>query len=426
MTVEVESLSIDVNIDWVIGEGDDLIREENGRRVEMLAHTILHYSTKLLDLFFSHRSEPGKTKKTRVIQPASPPYIHNPDVVEAPIPSNSHRPVRLTKKPSYLQDYHCFLSTNTVQSHVLKCSTDHSLSDIVDYSRLSPKFRAIVLAISSHFEPKFFHQAKGIPVWDNAMDKKIAALESNGTWNIVSLPASAHAIGCKWVYKIKYNADGSVERFKARLLAKGFSQQEGVDYNETFSLVTKLVSVKLILALAAIQGWFLHQLDVNNVFLHGYLHEEVFMTIPPGSSAGIFLSQRHYALQLVEDLGHLGCKAANTSMEVNLKLNQDGEDALADPKLYRRTIGKLQYLTITRPDSAYTVNKLSQFLVAPRATHMNAAIRALQYFKGTPGQDLFYATKTDIQLQAYTNADWAACVDTRRSTLVFVCSLETH
>ncbi|KAM6555970.1 hypothetical protein CsatB_002989 [Cannabis sativa] len=137
------------------------------------------------------------------------------------------------------------------------------------------------------------------------------------------------------------------------------------------------------------------------------------------SQKGIFVSQRPYALQLLEDLGHLGCKPMNTPMEANLKLGQNDKEKLADPTLYRRIIGKLQYLTITRPDISYSVNKLSQFLAVPQASHMNAAVRVLQYIKSTPGQGIYFPATCKIQLRAYTDSDWAACPDTRRSTTGF-------
>ena len=114
------------------------------------------------------------------------------------------------------------------------------------------------------------------------MRAELHALEENGTWSLTTLLNGKQAVGCKWVYKLKFWVDGSLERHKTRLVAKGYTQQEDVDYIDTFSPVAKLVTVKLLLALATIHGWFLVQLDVNNAFLHGDLTEEVYMSLPQG------------------------------------------------------------------------------------------------------------------------------------------------
>ena len=107
-------------------------------------------------------------------------------------------------------------------------------------------------------------------------------LDYNGTWDFVLLPTGKKAIGCRWVFAVKFNFDESVARLKTCLVAKGYAQTYGVDYSDTFSLVTKLIYVRLFISLAASYDWDLHQLDIRNAFQHGDLQEEVYMEQPPG------------------------------------------------------------------------------------------------------------------------------------------------
>ncbi|KAM1046992.1 hypothetical protein PS2_026160 [Malus domestica] len=367
-----------------------------------------------------------------------------------------------------------------------------------------------------------FEQAKTDPKWREAMAAELLALEQNNTWTITSLPPSHRAIGCKWVYKIKYHLDGTVERYKARLVTKGFTQREGIDYRETFTPVAKLTTVRCLLAVAAVRNWSLHQMDVQNAFLHGDLLEEVYMHLPPGlrrqgenqmvcrlnkslyglkqasrswfqkfsnairqdgfqqsmadyslftkvsgdsftvvliyvddmiitgnddsaitnlkgflhtqfrikdlghlryflgvevarSTTGISISQRKYTLDILDEAGLLGAKPVQTPMKENVKLSPIDGELLKNASYYRRLVGRLIYLTITRPEITYSVHILSQFMQHPRKPHLNAVHRLLRYLKGSPGQGLFFPSKGNLLLTGFCDADWARCSITRRS-----------
>lgn len=132
----------------------------------------------------------------------------------------------------------------------------------------------------THVEPRNVKQALQDPNWFAAMQEEFHALQRNRTWSLVPLPPNRTTIGCKWVFRVKENADGSLNKYKARLVAKDFHQQAGFDFNETFSPVIKPVTIRIILTLALTYGWSLQQLDVNNAFLNGLLEEDIYMQQP--------------------------------------------------------------------------------------------------------------------------------------------------
>eukprot|EP00268_Persea_americana_P067870 TRINITY_DN9389_c0_g1_i18.p1 TRINITY_DN9389_c0_g1~~TRINITY_DN9389_c0_g1_i18.p1 ORF type:complete len:262 (-),score=26.33 TRINITY_DN9389_c0_g1_i18:484-1269(-) len=131
---------------------------------------------------------------------------------------------------------------------------------------------------------------------------------------------------------------------------------------------------------------------------------------------GIVLHQHKYALDLIEMAGLQGSAPVNTPVEVNVKLQQDSGDPLFDPTLYRRLVGSLIYLTITRPDISYAVNLVSQFMTDPRHRHLAMVRRIIKYLIRTPTHGLFYPANNSLTLKAYSDADWADCQDTRHST----------
>ena len=137
-------------------------------------------------------------------------------------------------------------------------------------------------------EPNTFTQAASKLEWRATMESEFKALLKNDTLSLCPRPSSHYIVRNKWVYKIKQKPDGSIDCYKARLVAKGFDQKSGVDYFETFSLVVKTTTVRLILALVVQFRWTTRQLDVSNAFLQGYLDEEVYMEQPKG-----FISAEH-------------------------------------------------------------------------------------------------------------------------------------
>jgi len=187
--------------------------------------------------------------------------------------TSTSRSKRESKQPAHLKDYFCNLSRKGVQ---------YPLSDYMSYDQLSTPYRAYICSVTKFSEPSSFFQAKKSDDWIKAMNAELQALEGTATWEICSLPSNKKAIGCKWVYKVKLNVDGTLERYKARLVAKGYTQQEGVDFEDTFSPVAKMTTVKTLLAVAAAKKWSLHQLDISNAFLNRDLYEEIYMNLAPG------------------------------------------------------------------------------------------------------------------------------------------------
>ncbi|GKU99257.1 hypothetical protein SLEP1_g12126 [Rubroshorea leprosula] len=157
----------------------------------------------------------------------------------------SSRPTRVRNSLNYLRDYHCFP------------------------------------AITSLHEPQSYQEASSNLFWHQVMQDELQALEKLCTWDLVDLFARKPLVGCKWVYKIKSRSDGFMERYKARSVAEGFTQEYGIDYEETFAPAARPTLVCSLIAIATIKGWKLFQIDVKNAFLNGDLAEEVYMQPPP-------------------------------------------------------------------------------------------------------------------------------------------------
>ena len=311
-----------------------------------------------------------------------------------------------------------------------------------------------------------------------------------------------------------------MDKYKARLVAKGFQQTPGVDFFETFSSVVKASTIRIIFTLAVSRGWDIQQIDINNAFLNGDLHEEVFMSQPDGfvdqakptyacklhkalyglkqaprawfetlreallitwgfhnsvsdtslfyshkhgrmllllvyvddilitgdsqadvqqvidalhtqfalktlgsvhyflvfevlrTPLGLHLSQAKYAVDLLHKTNMAAAKSCSTPMCLSNNLSLFDSEPFSQPSVYRSTIGALQYLTLTRPDLAFYVNKLSQ---TPTVSQWNACKRILRYVKGTLSHGLLFKPTSLFTLEGYSDSDWATNIDDRKS-----------
>ncbi|RWS22042.1 integrase core domain protein-like protein, partial [Leptotrombidium deliense] len=157
------------------------------------------------------------------------------------------------------------------------------------YEKVNRPLRSNTNLLIAKKEPTCFNDAvksENCEEWLQAMNDEISSLAKNNTWKLVEKPKNINVINNRWVYRIKENTDGSVNRFKARLVAKGYTQKEGIDYNETFSPVVKMNSVRAILAIAASEDLDIVQFDVKTAFLYGDVEEELYMKQPEGFEDG--------------------------------------------------------------------------------------------------------------------------------------------
>ncbi|KAL0342994.1 UNVERIFIED_CONTAM: Retrovirus-related Pol polyprotein from transposon TNT 1-94 [Sesamum angustifolium] len=266
-----------------------------------------------------------------------------------PAPPRSQRHI---KPPIWLSDFHC----------------NHTFTSIIPPSAFASSHTDFLGALSTIQEPSNYLQAKGCKEWEDAMSQELCALEKNNTWEVVDLPKGKKAIGSKWVFKVKLNADGSIDRYKACLVAKGYYQVEGVDYMDRFSLVAKAITVRMFLGVASGYGWPIHQVDINNAFLHGFMEEDIYMHPPDG-----------YIVQ---------------------------------PGQVGRTTLVFEF---HRPDISFGAQQLSQFVRAPCQIYLETALHLVRYLKGCPERGLLFPASNPFTVTTYCNADWVSYADSPRS-----------
>ncbi|CAM6116227.1 unnamed protein product [Calypogeia fissa] len=376
-----------------------------------------------------------------------------------------------------------------------------------------------------------FEDAIEHPLWQKAMQDELDAHHKNGTWELVE-PQDANILSAKWVLRTKIDHNNNI-RYKARVVARGFEQRPGLDYDETFAPVVKWSTVRLIVALAAAFGYPLYHMDVVTAFLNGTLDELIYMLQPAGfeepgkehlvcklnrsiyglkqsprvwyeevdnflrsigcirskldpnlyftyesghlvvlllfvddllitgsnsiaidamkqtlshkyemkdlgpvkrylgvdfhtTQEGIFLHQTSYARQILEDYQMQDCRPASTPLPEGQILSLETNTEAVDSTHYSQLVGKLIYLTTTRPDLSFAVNLISRYMSSPQHAHLTGAHHILRYLKATSDLGLYYLRNSQLKLEGFSDSDWGnSCPDMRRSVGGYVFQLSS-
>nr|GEY92521.1 hypothetical protein [Tanacetum cinerariifolium] len=274
-------------------------------------------------------------------------------------------------------------------------------------------------------------------------------------------------ITLNWIYKVKLDELGGILKNKARLVARGYRQEEGIDFEESFAPVVRLEAIRIFLAYAVYKNMVLYQMDVKTAFLNGsvdpilfirrngndlllvqiYVDDIIFATSTPElcdlfaklmflkfkmsmmskisfflglqisqSPRGIFINQSKYALESLKKYGFQSCNPVDTLIMEKSKLDEDKEGKAVDPSQYHGMIGTFLYLTASRPDLQFAICMCARYQARPIEKHIHAVKRIFRYLRGTVNQGLWYPKDSSVALTAFTYADHAGCQDTRRST----------
>ncbi|KAJ9544821.1 hypothetical protein OSB04_024528 [Centaurea solstitialis] len=315
------------------------------------------------------------------------------------------------------------------------------------------------------YQPPALRWTKDHPIDQvSAMQEELAEFIRNNVWLLVPKPRKRTIIGSKWIFRNKLDEVGTIIRNKDRLVAQGYRQEEGIDYDETFAPVARLEAIRLFLAFAAYMNFRVFQMDIKNAFLNGKLNEEVYVAQPPGfvdpkfpdhvyklnkalyglkqaprawydtlstfllskgferglqikqSEKGIFINQGKYVLDMLKKFDLTSCTPMKTPMAHPLSLDKDSKGKPVDVTLYRRMIGSLLYLTASRPDIMYSTCLCARYQAEPKESHLTAIKRIFRYLKGTPNLGLWYSKDSGFDLTTYSDSDFAGCKIDRKST----------
>ncbi|GJZ52344.1 retrovirus-related pol polyprotein from transposon TNT 1-94 [Tanacetum coccineum] len=226
-----------------------------------------------------------------------------------------------------------------------------------------------------------------------------------------------------WIDAInKKDKHGTTTKNKARLVAQGYSQEEGIDYDETFAPVARMEAIRIFLAFATYMNFKVYQMDVKSVFLNGKLKEEVYVKQPPSFESTEFLD---HVCKLDKALYGLkqspkAISSVKTPIVPPNNLGPDLAGKSVNETSYKGMIGSLMYLTGTRPDIQFSIVLCARFQSNPKESHLIAVKRILRYLKGTPTLGLYYPKCSCFDLKGYSDSNYAGCNMDRKRTLAKV------
>ncbi|GJY02389.1 putative ribonuclease H-like domain-containing protein [Tanacetum coccineum] len=294
----------------------------------------------------------------------------------------------------------------------------------------------------SQLEPSSVAQALNDPDWVEAMQEEMQQFVNQDVWKLVPLPEGKTAIGTKWILKNKRDARGIVVRNKARLVAQGHRQEEGIDYDEVFAPVARIEAIRLFLAFASYMGFMVYQMDVKSAFLYGEIDEEVYVTQPKGfedpfypkhvyrvvkALYGLHQAPRAWYARLSTFLLKHNYRRGTIDKTLFIKKNSrdiilvqtwcDEFEVLMKGEFEMSAMGELTFFLASRPEIfMFVVSACSRHQVTPLTSNLNAVKKIFKYLKGQPKLGLWYPRDSPFVLEAYSDSDYAGSNGDRKST----------
>ncbi|GJR28891.1 retrovirus-related pol polyprotein from transposon TNT 1-94 [Tanacetum coccineum] len=333
--------------------------------------------------------------------------FENPEFEEAESSSNYQDPPNMHA----FHQQHRYTDKWT-KNHPIEQVIGDPLKPVQTRNRLQTNAKLCMYALTvSLTKPKNIKEAMLDHSWIESMQDELNQFKRLDMWELVPLPKGRHEIKVKWIWKNKTDAENTVIRNKSRLVAKGYSQQEGIDFEESFAPVARLEAVRMLVAYAAHKNFTIYQMDLKTTFLNGLLKEEVFVSQTDRFVDPDFLN---HVYRLKKALMKK-CDIVTTPM-ATAKIDTDLQDTATNQNKYHSIIRVLMYLTASQPDIAFATFVYARYQARPTKKHLKEVKRIFRYLRQSINKGLWYSKDYGFELIAYSDADLAGCLDDYKGT----------